>query len=158
MRNAMNTKSLTAIAVLIVAATVLVSVVYARQISRGYTSSNSSTDAVAKSLGNGLVEFDEVILNLASANNENHFLRMSAVFVVDEGNEQRLTDAIIGQKPRLLNSLFSVGAETQVSDLHGKGKLTEMAATLREKLNSVLTNNGHEPFIKEVLFQDFNVQ
>lgn len=148
----MNTKRLavlSALAVLAVAGTLLASA-HVATLEQAGTKPKIQTSE-------GIVEFGEVTLNLAFTN-QPRFLRTSMVFTVKEGDELKLANAIESQKPKMMHALISLASETQASEVFGQEKLPKLSGKLKSDFNTVLSKNGHQPYIEDVLFQSLMVQ
>jgi flagellar protein FliL len=103
-----------------------------------------------------LVEFGEVVVNL-NESRLNRYLRLTISMMVDGANSSRVTSSVDENRPVLKSWLLAYLADKNMEDIRGAAGQNRLRREIQVQFNSIMFP-GEEPLIKNVLFQDFNVQ
>ncbi len=107
----------------------------------------------------GLVPFDEVVLNLAHSKlGGERYLKMSIVFEVEKESTITAKNAVNKFKARLMDSLISIVSEKQYQEILGKENLKALRTEIRKEFNTCFNELGQPKYIKSVLFKELQVQ
>ena len=103
-----------------------------------------------------LIEFGEVTVNLNEAR-LNRYLRVNISLLIDKSATDELTLLLEENTVVLKSWLLSFLSEQGMADIRGATGQNRLRREILEHFNSVLFTNG-PPRIRNVLFQEFNVQ
>lgn len=103
-----------------------------------------------------LVEFGEVTVNLNEAR-LNRFLRVNISLLIAKEDEQDFAKLMEENTAILKSWLLSYLAQKSMDDIRGATGQNRLRREIRTHFNSLMFADG-PPGIREVLFQEFNVQ
>jgi len=93
----------------------------------------------------------EILTNIAQDDGGFHYIKVSVVFEVSDGNAAKIIDS---ETPRIRDEIISIFKGTKVMELSTPGGVEQVKFRIVQKLNSVLPAN----IIKTILFTDMVVQ
>ena len=103
-----------------------------------------------------LVEFGEVVVNL-NESRLNRYLRLNISLLVDQSVKDAVAASVKENQPILKSWLLSYLADKGMDDIRGATGQNRLRREIQSHFNSVMYP-GAEPLIRNVLFQEFNIQ
>ncbi len=103
-----------------------------------------------------LVEFGEVVVNL-NESRLNRYLRLNISLLVDQSAKDSVETSVKENQPILKSWLLSYLADKGMDDIRGATGQNRLRREIQSHFNSVMYP-GTEPKIRNVLFQEFNIQ
>ena len=120
---------------------------------------NESTETTPSSQPDeppSLVEFGEVVVNL-NESRLNRYLRLNISLLVDQSDNDAVTKSVEDNQPILKSWLLSYLADKGMDDIRGATGQNRLRREIQNHFNSVMFP-GSPPKIRNVLFQEFNIQ
>jgi flagellar basal body-associated protein FliL len=102
------------------------------------------------------VEFGEVVVNLNS-DRLNRYLRLNITLLIRETDLVELEPLVKEKKALLKSWMLSYLADVSMEDIRGAAGQNRLRREIQDHFNTVLFDDGHDR-IREILFQEFNIQ
>lgn len=103
-----------------------------------------------------LIEFGEVTVNL-NETRLNRYLRLNLSFLVAQSQKLEVEQALEKNQPVLKSWLLSYLADKAMEDIRGATGQNRLRREIHAHFNSVMFP-GKPPMIRNILFQEFNIQ
>ena len=118
--------------------------------------SDSTTSTEDSGEPPSLIEFGEVVVNLNDPR-LTRYLRLNISLLVDQSQKDAVTKSLENNQPILKSWLLSYVADKAMDDIRGATGQNRLRREIQNHFNSVMFP-GSTPRIRNVLFQEFNIQ
>lgn len=108
-------------------------------------------------LGPTLIPFLSVTANLRDEGLK-RFLRLRLVLVVEDGQKQAVLDALTEVRSKVKDWLLSQLSDKTIDDVRGLKNLNKIREEILAGVNVQFKSAGYPEYIKDVLYDEFNVQ